>query len=79
MGHNIVPYAYGISHTRMGQYTHMGQNTPKTWMTLEILECSIERVKHALNDGEFSQAFYKSDNSECPDFIGTTLLMFTRI
>ena len=26
MGHNIVPYAYGISHTRMGQYTHMGQN-----------------------------------------------------
>ena len=27
MGHNIVPYAYGTSHTRMGQYTHMGQNT----------------------------------------------------
>ena len=27
MRHNIVPYAYGISHTRMGQYTHMGQNT----------------------------------------------------
>ena len=26
MGHNIGPYAYGISHTRMGQYTHMGQN-----------------------------------------------------
>ena len=22
-----VPYAYGTSHTRMGQYTHMGQNT----------------------------------------------------
>ena len=20
-------YAYGISHTRMGQYTHMGQNS----------------------------------------------------
>ena len=28
MGHNIGPYVYGISHTRMGQYTHMGQNTP---------------------------------------------------
>ena len=27
MGHNIVPYAYGTSHTRMGQYTHMGQNS----------------------------------------------------
>ena len=34
MGHDIVPYAYGISHTRMGrpisihldQYTHMGEN-----------------------------------------------------
>ena len=26
MGHNIGPYAYGISHTRMGQYTHTGQN-----------------------------------------------------
>ena len=26
MGHNIGPYAYGISHTRIGQYTHMGQN-----------------------------------------------------
>ena len=32
-------------------------SAPKTWMTLEILECSIERVKHALNDGEFSRAF----------------------
>ena len=26
-GHNIEPYAYGTSHTRMGRYTHMGQNT----------------------------------------------------
>ena len=25
-------------------------SAPKTWMMLEILECSIERVKHALND-----------------------------
>ena len=22
-----IPYAYGTSHTRMGQYTHMGQNS----------------------------------------------------
>ena len=28
-------------------------SVPKTSMTLKILECSIERVKHALNDGEF--------------------------
>ena len=29
MGHNIVPYACTgyPRHTRMGQYTHMGQNT----------------------------------------------------
>ena len=31
MGHNIGPYAYGISHTRMGQYTHMGQNNFMTF------------------------------------------------
>ena len=24
-------------------------SAPKTWMTLEILECPVERVKHALN------------------------------
>ena len=36
MGQNVVPYAYGrpirvcvygTSHTRIGQYTHMGQNS----------------------------------------------------
>ena len=36
MGHNIVPYAYGISHTRMGQYTHMGQNSIKRASGMEI-------------------------------------------
>ena len=30
MGHNIVPYAYGISHMRMGKYMHMGQNSNKS-------------------------------------------------
>ena len=26
MGHNIVPYAYGISHTRMGRPIHVWDN-----------------------------------------------------
>ena len=28
-------------------------SAPKTWMTLEILECSIEHIKQTLNNGEF--------------------------
>ena len=32
-------------------------SVPKICMTLEILECFIEHVKHAFNDGEFLQGF----------------------
>ena len=34
-------------------------SAPKTWMTLEILECSIERIKHALIGEGFYEDFIK--------------------
>ena len=37
-GHPIWVYAYGTSHTRMGLYTHMGENNNKTmWVCFVVI------------------------------------------
>ena len=59
MGHNIGPYAYGTSHTRMGQYTHMGQNSNKLIFTLDDITAAcpgIAAIPGAINGFGLLQA-----------------------
>ena len=56
MGHNIGPYAYGISHTRMhgtyhtrmGQHTHMGQN-----IATPYLRTMVQNIAERCHSGCF--------------------------